>query len=1098
MLMIPNMHKIAGELTPSVFHVAARSLAAQALSIFGDHQDVMAVRNTGFAILASASVQEAHDLALIAHSATLQTRLPFVHFFDGFRTSHEVNKIEWITDATVRAMIRDEWVRDHRARSLNPEQPVIRGTAQNPDVYFQGRESVNLFYRKAPQTVEKTMAQFAELTGRRYHLVDYFGAPDADRVVVLMGSAVQTVRQTVEYLNQQGEKVGVLAVRLYRPFPAETLLAAMPQTVSHIAVLDRTKEPGSFGEPLYLDVVSAFSEAVQLEQRSTNPIIIGGRYGLSSKEFDPTMAATVFAELAKDTPKRHFTVGIIDDVGHTHLPLIEHLLLPDSGIKSAVFYGLGADGTVGANKNSIKIINEQDTLFAQGYFVYDSKKSGSQTESHLRYGNVPIDSPYLIDEAGFIAIHQFNFVQQEHILARAARGATVLLNAPKPSTEVWPALPEAFQQQLIDKQLKLYTVDAYQVADAAGMGLHINTIMQTCFFYLADIVPQDDAIDMIKQAIKKTYSRKGRGLVEKNYAAVDQSLAGLNRVTIGEGDQHSAAAVQSKRVMPDFVRDVTMEMIHGRGDLIPVSQLPVDGTYPSGTTQFEKRRIAQEVPYWDSSICIQCGNCVAVCPHAAIRSKFYHEDRLAGAPISFQSEPTTARGFPETRYTLQVYTEDCTGCELCVWACPVNNEAEEKRHAINMVPLHEVVDEGITNLTFFETLPYPNRSEVDFATIRGVQYLQPLFEFSGACAGCGETNYLKMASQLFGDRMLVANATGCSSIYGGNLPTTPWSKNDEGRGPAWSNSLFEDNAEFGLGFRLTADHHQKQAIKLLDRFAPEMPAELVDGLKNAPQQSESQLRAQRDRVDELTHHLQALGTNDAQQFISIVDHLVRRSVWIVGGDGWAYDIGYGGLDHVMASGRDVNILVMDTEVYSNTGGQMSKATPLGASAKFSVGGKPVGKKDLAMQAIAYGNVYVARVAIGANPQQALQAFREAESYPGPSIILAYSHCIAHGINMSEGLQQQKMAVASGHWPLLRYNPLLREQGMNPFELDSLRPSVTLKEYRQEEGRYQQLMRNQPEEAERLLQLANHAMELRWLTYEDMATRQAHEFIPLNA
>lgn len=1097
MLMIPNMHKIAGELTPTVFHVAARSLAAQALSIFGDHQDVMAVRNTGFALLSSASVQEAHDMALIAHAATMKTRIPFVHFFDGFRTSHEVNKLEWISDDIVRAMIKDEWVREHRQRGLNPEHPVIRGTAQNPDVYFQGRETVNTFYEKTPALVEDTMDQFESLTGRRYHTVEYFGAPDAEHVLVLMGSAVQTARQTVAHLTAHGNRVGVINLRLYRPFPTEALLAALPDTVQRMAVLDRTKEPGSLGEPLYLDIVSALSAAVQQGQRALLPVVIGGRYGLSSKEFTPTMVATVFAELAKTTPKRNFTVGINDDVGHSHLDLIEPLSLQDTETRAAVFYGLGADGTVGANKNSIKIINQRDDLFAQGYFVYDSKKSGSQTESHLRYGRKPIDAPYLIDQAGFIAIHQFNFVEQAHILSRAAPGATVLINAPMPAEQVWSALPDSFQQTVINKDLKLFAVDGYDVAEQADMGRHINTVMQTCFFYLADILPQDDAIDLIKKAIEKTYQKKGRQLVEKNFAAVDQSLAGLHQIPVGAINEKSEAQSGIPQLLPDFVRDVTMEMIHGRGDLIPVSQLPADGTYPSGTTQFEKRRIAQQVPNWQPDICIQCGNCVAVCPHAAIRAKFYHEDYLTDAPDGFQHLPTTARGFPETHYSLQVYAEDCTGCELCVQACPVRAEQDPSVRAINMVPLDEVLQRDIANLNYFETLPYPNRSEVDFATIRGVQFLQPLFEFSGACAGCGETPYLKMASQLFGDRMLVANATGCSSIYGGNLPTTPWAKNSEGRGPAWSNSLFEDNAEFGLGFRLTADHHREQALKQLDQFAPELEPDLVDALKHAPQQSESQLRAQRERVDWLQARLQQMDSDAARQFASIADHLVRRSVWIVGGDGWAYDIGYGGLDHVLASGRDVNILVMDTEVYSNTGGQMSKATPLGAAAKFSVGGKPVGKKDLAMQAVAYGNVYVARVALGANPQQTLQAFREAESYPGPSIILAYSHCIAHGINMDEGLRQQKLAVASGHWPLLRYNPLLRQQGMNPFELDSLRPSVTLKSYRENEGRYQQLMRSNPEEAERLLGLANHALELRWQTYEDMATREANEFVPMN-
>lgn len=1098
MLMIPNMHKIAGELSPTVFHVAARSLAAQALSIFGDHQDVMAVRNTGFAQLAANSVQEAHDFSLIAHSSTLQSRIPFVHFFDGFRTSHEVNKIAWISDETVREMINDDWVRAHRERSLNPEHPVIRGTAQNPDVYFQGRESCNPYYLKTPAIVQQTMDQFYALTGRQYHLVEYHGAADAERVLVLMGSGAQTVKQVVAQLSGAGDKVGVLVIRLYRPFPAEQLVAAMPTTVTGVAVLDRTKEPGSQGEPLYLDVFSALAEAYQGGSIAALPRVIGGRYGLSSKEFTPAMVRAVFSELEKPQPKNHFTVGIIDDVTHTHLEVADDSasqLATDT--REAVFYGLGADGTVGANKNSIKIINEEPSLFAQGYFVYDSKKSGSQTISHLRYGPSPIDEPYLITQAGFVAIHQYNFVELESILDIAAEGATVLLNAPFDKDTLWHKLPAHFRQTLIDKNLRLFAVDAYQVAAESGMGRHINTIMQTCFFYLAEIMAQDDAIALIKKFLAKSYQKKGQALIDKNYLAVDQALSGLHEISHGDAAIAAAAATPDHRQMPAFVREVTMEMIAGRGDLLPVSQIPVDGTYPSATTQWEKRGIAQNVPLWDSSICIQCGNCSVVCPHAVIRAKFYHEDALAGSPASFQSMPTAARGFPETRYTLQVYTEDCTGCELCVQACPAESEDKPGHKAINMTPLVDVVDSERANVTFFETLPYPDRSNVDFATVRGAQYLQPLFEFSGACAGCGETPYLKMISQLFGDRMLVANATGCSSIYGGNLPTTPWAKNDEGRGPAWANSLFEDNAEFGLGFRLTADHHHTQAVYLLQQLEPHIDSQLFADLINQPQHSESQLRAQRARVDQLEIALRNIPDNSAaRQLESIVDHLVRRSIWIVGGDGWAYDIGYGGLDHVLASGRDVNILVMDTEVYSNTGGQMSKATPLGASAKFSVGGKPVGKKDLALQAMAYGNVYVARIALGANPQQSLQALREAEAYPGPSIILAYSHCIAHGIDMTQGLQQQKMAVASGHWPLLRYNPLLRKSGTNPFELDSLRPSVTLKAYRENEGRYQHLMRSNPKEAERLLALANEALELRWLNYEDMATREAHEFHPM--
>ncbi|WP_100641886.1 pyruvate:ferredoxin (flavodoxin) oxidoreductase [Alteromonas facilis] len=1095
MLMIPNMHKIAGELTPTVFHVAARSLASHALSIFGDHQDVMAVRNTGFAQLVANSVQEAHDMAAIAHASTLQSRVPFVHFFDGFRTSHEVNKIAWIDDETLGELIDDEWIRQHRTRALRPENPIVRGTAQNPDVYFQGREAANRYYQQALSIVQGRMDKLYSLTGREYKLVEYHGVEDAERVIILMGSAVQTVKQTVDYLNVSGDKVAVIAIRLYRPFPTDALLEALPQSVRSIAVLDRTKEPGALAEPLYLDVVSAIMEGKQAGKRSALPEIVGGRYGLSSKEFNPTMVASILSELRKPAPKNHFTVGIVDDVTQSHIDLVPTVHIDDKQIKQAVFYGLGADGTVGANKNSIKIICAESQLFAQGYFVYDSKKSGSQTVSHLRYGHHAIDAPYLIEQASFVAIHQFNFVHQLNILDRAAFGATLLINAPYSPDHVWSSLPRHLQQGIIDKQLQLYAIDAYAIASDADMGRRINTIMQTCFFYLSDILPHEEAIALIKYAIAKTYSKKGQQIVEQNYTAVEQALSGLHKITIGdiEGAREST---KDTAKMSDFVKSVTMEIIKGQGDLIPVSQIPVDGTYPSGTSQFEKRRIAQQVPAWESSACIQCGNCVAVCPHAAIRAKFYHQERLNGAPDTFQSIATTAKGFPETQYTLQVYAEDCTGCELCVDACPVRQEGAAEKRAINMVPLSDVVEHEVENLKFFDTIDYPDRSKVDFATVRGVQFLQPLFEFSGACAGCGETPYLKMMSQLFGDRMLVANATGCSSIYGGNLPTTPWSKNAEGNGPAWSNSLFEDNAEFGLGFRLTADHHTEQALKLLAQLSPQLDATLVEQITYAPQQSESQIRAQRQRLSELLEDVAKIDSNTARHFESIADHLVRRSVWIVGGDGWAYDIGYGGLDHVMASGKNVNILVMDTEVYSNTGGQMSKATPLGASAKFSVGGKTVGKKDLAMQAIAYGNVYVARVAIGANPQQTLQAFREAESYPGPSIILAYSHCIAHGINMNEGLQQQHLAATSGHWPLLRYNPLLRQQGQNPFELDSLRPSRSLKEYRQNEGRYQQLMRSDPEHAEHLLDLAIHALELRWQTYEELASRDAQGFVAL--
>jgi pyruvate-ferredoxin/flavodoxin oxidoreductase len=1094
MLMIPNMHKIAGELSAAVFHVAARSLAAQALSIFGDHQDVMAVRNTGFALLASNSVQQAHDMAAISHASTLQARVPFVHFFDGFRTSHEVNKIELIPDETLRKLIKDEWVREHRARALAPENPIIRGTAQNPDVYFQGREASNPFYLKTPEIVQNTMNEFARLTGRQYHLYDYYGAEDAEKVIILMGSAVATTRQTIDYLNAQGEKLGVLAVHLYRPFAADHFLKSIPKTAKKIAVLDRTKEPGSLGEPLYLDVVTAFTEAYNEGEMETLPKMVAGRYGLSSKEFTPAMVKAVFDNLSADKPKNHFTVGIEDDVTFTHLEYDKDFVIESPDVVRSIFFGLGSDGTVGANKNSIKIIGEDPDYFAQAYFVYDSKKSGSQTVSHLRFGPRNIDMPYLIQSANFIGIHQFKFIHQPGILNVATDNSVLLLNSPYPANEVWQQLPTEVQQQIVDKNLQLHIIDAYKVARSANMHNRINTVMQTCFFALSGIMPKDKAIEKIKTYIQKTYARKGQKVVEQNFRAVDASLAELFKVKVGKVTQKKSNTDHLIEQAPEFVRNVTAKMLAGFGDLIPVSQIPVDGTYPSGTTQWEKRLVAQEVPEWSPETCIQCGNCSFVCPHAAIRAKFYHESELEGAPESFKSCETSARGFPETRYTLQVYVEDCTGCQLCVEACPAIDENGKK--AINMVPILEVLEQKKTNLEFFETLPYPDRSRVDFSTVRGTQYLQPLFEFSGACAGCGETPYLKLISSLFGDRMMVANATGCSSIYGGNLPTTPWSVNTEGRGPAWSNSLFEDNAEFGLGFRLTADQHRQNATQLLQNMENQLVNISVPDILNAPQARESELRMQRDRIQNLKKQLAEIDSEQARQLASIADHLLRRSIWIIGGDGWAYDIGYGGLDHVLSSGRDVNILVMDTEVYSNTGGQMSKATPLGAVAKFSAGGKPVGKKDLAMQAISYGNVYVARIAFGANPQQTLQALREAEAYPGPSLILAYSHCIAHGINMNEGLKQQKRAVHSGHWPLLRYNPLLRKSGINPFTLDSLPPNISLKEYRMNEGRYQQLQRAHPEEAERLTDLANEALQLRWDNYEQMAGRQAKDFHPM--
>jgi pyruvate-ferredoxin/flavodoxin oxidoreductase len=1091
LLMIPNMFKIAGELTPAVFHVAARSLAAQGLSIFGDHADVMAVRPTGFAELASSSVQEAHDLALIAQAATLEARIPFVHFFDGFRTSHEVNKLTLLADDQIRAMIDDDLVLAHRRRALNPDHPFIRGTAQNPDVYFQARETVNRFYAATPDIVARCMDRFAGLTGRRYRPFDYFGDPAAERVLVLMGSGVETARETVAHLTARGDPVGVVQVHLYRPFSARHLLEVLPASTKAIAVLDRTKEPGAAGEPLYLDVVSSLAEALAEGRLPTvgMPRVVGGRYGLSSKEFTPAMVKAVLDELAEAEPKNHFTIGINDDVAHTSLAFDPDFNIEPDTVVRAMFYGLGADGTVGANKNSIKIIGEDPEFHAQGYFVYDSKKSGSRTVSHLRFGPEPIRSTYLIRSANFIGCHQFNFLEKIDVLGNAAEGAVFLLNSPYGPDEVWDQLPGPVQQQILDKRLQFYVIDGYAVAQRCGMGTRINTIMQTCFFAISGVLPQEKAIAKIKDAIRKTYGKKGEELVRKNFEAVDHTLAHLHRVRLPERvtSEHELPPIVPAEA-PEFVRQVTAMMMAGRGDELPVSALPVDGTYPAGTAAWEKRNVSQFVPVWEPDICIQCGNCSFVCPHSVIRSKFYDEARLGDAPASFKSAPIDARGFPDTRYTLQIYVEDCTGCALCVEVCPAKSKEQTGVKAINMQPKEPVLDGERVNIRFFDGLPVNDRARVDFSTVRGSQFLEPLFEFSGACAGCGETPYLKLISQLFGDRLIVANATGCSSIYGGNLPTTPWTVNREGRGPAWSNSLFEDNAEFGLGFRLAADKHHALAVELATALGAEVGAELVDEILSAPQRTESQIRAQRARVATLRQRLGELGDDRARQLLSVVDHLVRRSIWIVGGDGWAYDIGSAGLDHVLSTGRDVNILVLDTEVYSNTGGQASKATPLGAVAKFAAAGKRVGKKDLALQAISYGNVYVARIAMGANPQQTLLALREAEVYPGPSLILAYSHCIAHGINMQHGLKQQNLAVHSGYWPLLRYNPEVRKSHENPFVLDSQRPRIPFKEYANNELRYRMLSRSHPAEAEALMRRAQDAVEQKWQLYETMATR----------
>ena len=1097
MLMLPNMYKIAGELTAAVFHVAARSLAAQGLSIFGDHQDVMAARTTGFAMLSSASVQEAHDFALIAQAAALRSRIPIMHFFDGFRTSHEVNKLEMLSDDEIRSMIPDDLVIAHRNRGLNPEHPFIRGTAQNPDVYFQGRETVNSFYNNMPGIVEKLMQDFEKMTGRKYELFQYTGAADAEHIIIIMGSGGETVAETVDALNAKGEKTGVIQVRLYRPFSLEHLLKVLPASVTSIAVLDRTKESGAAGEPMYQDVLATLVDALQQDKLKKLPRLIGGRYGLSSKEFTPAMVKAVFDELKKDKPKNNFTVGINDDVTHTSLVYDPSYKLDESSWRQGLFFGLGADGTVGANKNTIKIIGENTPLYAQGYFVYDSKKSGARTVSHLRFGPKPIRAPYLISKADFIACHQFNFTEKVEMLEFAADGATFLLNSPYDKDEVWSKLSGQVQKNIIDKKIKFYVIDATTVARDTGMSGRINTIMQTCHFALSGVLPREDAIKQIKKAIEKTYFKKGQKVIDQNFKAVDATLANLFEVNYPEkvsSADNNLLSVSDKA--PDFVKHVTAVMMADHGDQLPVSMMPVDGTYPSGTTQWEKRNVSDLVPLWEPDLCIQCGNCAYVCPHSVIRAKFFHKDNLKKAPNGFKSAPINARGFPETQYTLQVYLEDCTGCNLCVEVCPATEPGNRSHKAINMTEKEPLMKTEKENIEFFEDITWNDRSKIDFSTVHGAQFLEPLFEFSGACAGCGETPYLKLLSQLFGDRLLIANATGCSSIYGGNLPTTPWTKNAAGRGPAWSNSLFEDNAEFGLGMRITADKQLELAKQYLLELKIELGEEFVDEIINAKQIQESELALQQLRVQLLKEKLRTMTSSAALHLLSVCDQLVRRSVWLVGGDGWAYDIGYGGLDHALASGKNIKILVLDTEVYSNTGGQSSKATPTAATAKFAAAGKSGGKKDLAMQAISYGNVYVARVAFGANPQQTLLAMREAEAYDGPALILAYSHCIAHGYDLKDGLSQQNKAVASGHWPLLRYNPVLRTKKQNPFVLDSIRPSISLKDYAYNELRYKVLTMTNPEAAETLMKHAQELVNLKWKNYEELATKKASDFVPV--
>ncbi len=1091
LLMIPNMYKIAGELTPTVFHVSARSLAAQGLSIFGDHSDVMACRATGYAMFCSASVQEVMDFALIAQASTLESRVPFLHFFDGFRSSHEVTKIAKLSHEQIRTMIDEDLVKAHRERAMNPDHPIIRGTSQNPDVYFQGRETVNPYYAAVPEIIQKRMDQLAELTGRQYKLFEYVGAEDAEQVILLMGSSIGAAQEAVEHLVAQGEKVGLIKVRLFRPFSPAHLLAALPVTVKTVGVLDRNKEPGSNGEPLYLDVVTALAEAVAEGNMATMPRIVGGRYGLSSKEFTPAMAKRVFDELAKDTPKNKFTLGIIDDVSHSSLEW-EPGFKPDvtQGVTECMFYGLGSDGTVSANKNSIKIIAEETPNYGQGYFEYDSKKAGAVTISHLRFGPNPINSTYLIGdgEASFVACHQPTFLTRYDMLAKAKDGATFLLNSPTPADRVWDDLPKSMQQQIIDKGLKFYVVDAYDIAEKTGMGRRINTIMQTCFFAISGILPKDEAIARIKDAVKKTYGKKGQRLLDRNYAAIDATLEGLHAVQIP-----AAVSSQFERPpvvpanAPDFVQRVTATLIANRGNSLPVSLMPADGTWPTGTTRYEKRNIALELPKWEEDLCTQCGKCPMVCPHAAIRSKVFPEDALSAAPEGFQSAKLKGKDFPEGyRVSYQVAPDDCTGCGLCVEVCPIRDRKDPQRKALNMLPTEERHDIEVPRWDFFLSLPEYDRTKLDASKIKHAMLMQPLFEFSGACVGCGETPYIKLATQLFGDRMLMGNATGCSSIYGGNLPTTPYTTNPDGRGPTWNNSLFEDTAEFGLGLRLAVDKQTDQAREYVALLADKIGTDLADGLLKADQSSEAGIFEQRQRVAALKDKLAGMNSREAKVLLSVCENLVKRSVWIVGGDGWAYDIGYGGVDHVLSTGRDVNLLVLDTEVYSNTGGQTSKATPMGAVAKFSAAGKATFKKDLAMMAMAYENVYVAQIAFGAKDVQTIRAFIEAESYPGPSVLICYSPCIAHGVDMSNNLRQQDMAVNSGHWPLFRYDPRKIEQGENPLHMDCKAPSIPYRDYLASETRFSVLNRTHPDDAERFLKLAQKHVESKYSLYEQLA------------
>ena len=1094
LLKIPNMLKIAGELTPTVFHISARCLATHALSIFGDHSDVMTARTTGFALLSSNSVQEAMDFALIAHATTLEARVPFLHFFDGFRTSHEVSKIELVDEAIMRSMIDEDLVIAHRLRAMNPDRPVLRGTAQNPDVFFQAREACNPYYLKVAELTQKAMDKFAKLTGRAYRLYEYVGAPDATNVVVLMGSACETAQETADYLNAQGGKFGVLKVHLYRPFDLKLFLEALPVTTRCLTVLDRTKEPGASGEPMYLDVVAAVVEgqANGWGGLKSMPRVLGGRYGLSSKEFTPAMVKAVYDNAASAQPKNHFTVGIEDDVTHLSLKCDPEFSTEGEKVVRAMFYGLGSDGTVGANKNSIKIIGESTDNYAQGYFVYDSKKAGAVTVSHLRFGPTPIRSTYLVNRANFVACHQPVFLERYDMLQPLIPGGTFLLNSSHSKDEVWDHLPRPMQTQMINKRVRFFVIDALKVAKSTGMGNRINTVMQTCFFALSGVLPRDEAIDQIKYTIKKTYGKKGEDVVRKNIEAVDQTLANLFEVTVptqlsssfGIPDPFTADA-------PDRIKETLGRIYGGLGELLPVSALPCDGTFPTATAQYEKRNLALEIPVWDEKTCIQCGKCAAVCPHASIRMKVYEPAALAEAPATFKSCEARAPEWKGLKFTIQVAPEDCTGCVLCVDVCPAKNKTEVKLKAINMRPQAPLRAAERENWTFFQKVPDLDRRRIKVTQLRQQQVMRPLFEFSGACAGCGETPYLKLLTQLFGDRTLIGNATGCSSIYGGNLPTTPYCVDHNGRGPTWNNSLFEDNAEFGLGFRVSIDKQKEFAVELLQRLAPQLGDELVQALIQANQSDEAGIYAQRERVAALKQKLAGQTGSEARMLLAVADSLVRRSVWIVGGDGWAYDIGYGGLDHVLASGRDVNVLVLDTEVYSNTGGQMSKATPRGAVAKFAAAGKPLGKKDLGLIAMSYGTVYVASIAMGAKDEHTLKAFLEAESYPGPSLIIAYSHCIAHGINLDAGvgMRQQKAAVESGQWLLYRYDPRRAAAGENPLQLDSAAAKTRVSDFMLSENRFKMLTKSKPEDARRFFDQAQKDSEARWQLYAYLAARK---------